>query len=435
MARVYVESYGCSANLQDSQIIMGLLLNAGHKLVSNPNDADILLINTCIVKTPTEHRMIYRIKQLSTLERPLIVAGCMAKAEPDVVSKLNPRASLIGPNSIERVTQVVEQAIKGMKSIVLDDLPSDKPSLPHVRINPIIEIVEISTGCLLNCTFCQTKLARGSLRSYSPALIRRQIECAVKDGCKEIWLTSQDNSAYGIDIGTNIAELLSSICRHITGDYFIRVGMMNPLHLKRKILREVIDSYSDQRVFKFLHLCVQSGSDKVLRDMRRGYTVSDFYECIKKFRESYPDITLMTDIIVGYPTEDESDFEESIKLIMNVKPDFVNISRFYPRPNTDAARLVPLPAKILNERSRIMTEICRKIALENSEKWLGWEGPAIIDEIGKHGELIARNKNYRPIIINNGEKSLFGRTVIVEVTESRPYCLIGRVKSILTETN
>lgn len=431
MPRIYVESYGCSANLQDSQIMMGLLLNAGYELTTTPIDADVLIINTCVVKTPTEHRMIHRIRELSSTGKPIIVAGCMAKTEPEIVKRINPNASLIGPNSVERVIEVANQAIRGITVTVLTDSSIEKPDLPHVRLNPVIDIVEISTGCLLNCSFCQTKLARGNLRSYRPESIRRQIERAVKDGCREIWLTSQDNSAYGLDIGTNLAELLSSICRHVDGDFLIRVGMMNPLHLMKMPLRRLVESYSDRRIFKFLHLCVQSGSDKVLRDMRRGYNVSDFYECVRTFRDLYPDLTLMTDIIVGYPTEDEQDFEASIKLIMNVKPDFVNISRFYPRPGTAAAKLKPLPVKVLNERSKILTETCRRIALEKSEKWIGWEGPALIDEVGEHGELIARNINYRPIVINNGEKSLLGKLVNVEVTDARPYCLIGKIRSII----
>jgi len=429
MPRIYVESYGCSANLQDSQIMMGLLLRAGYELASSPNDADVSLINTCIVKTPTEHRMIHRIRQLSMIGKPLIVAGCMAKAEPDVVGRINPQASLIGPNSIDRVVDVANNALRGIRTSILEDSLAEKPELPHVRLNPVIEIVEISTGCLLNCSFCQTKLARGNLRSYRPETIRRQIEVAVNDGCREIWLTSQDNSAYGLDIGTNLAELLSSICRYINGKYLIRVGMMNPLHLKKGLLNKLVKAYGDQHLFKFLHLCAQSGSDDVLRDMRRGYTVSDFYECVKAFREVHPDLTLMTDIIVGYPTEDEKDFDASVKLVINVKPDFVNISRFYPRPGTAAARLKPLPPNVLNERSKMLTEICRKIALEKSERWIGWEGPVLIDEIGEHGELIARNIYYRPIVINGQDRSLLGRIVNVEVVEARPYCLIGKIRS------
>jgi len=429
MPKVYVESYGCSANLQDSQIMMGLLLKAGYELASTPSDADVSLINTCIVKTPTEHRMIYRIRQLSTLGKPLIVAGCMAKAEPDVVGRINPNASLLGPNSVERIVEVANNAIKGMRTIILEDSLTEKPELPHVRLNPVIDIVEISTGCLLNCSFCQTKLARGVLRSYRPDTIRRQIEAAVSDGCREVWLTSQDNSAYGIDIGTDLADLLSSICKSIDRYFLLRVGMMNPLHLKKGLLRKLVMAYDDQRIFKFLHLCVQSGSDDVLRDMRRGYTVSDFYECVKGFREKYPELTLMTDIIVGYPTEDDQDFEASIKLVVDVKPDFVNISRFYPRPGTAASRLKPLPPSVLNERSKILTDTCREIALQKNERWIGWEGPALIDEVGTRGELIARNNYYRPIVVDSKDRSLLGSTVTVEVVEARPYCLIGKIKS------
>ncbi|MCS7146066.1 MAG: radical SAM protein, partial [Aigarchaeota archaeon] len=222
MQKIYLESYGCASNLQDAQIIMGLLKTAGYSLVKNPQDADLNIINTCIVKTPSEQRMIHRIKQLQSTGKPLIVAGCMAKAEPEVVEKIAPRASLISPNSLSVILSVVETAARGDRVVALSDDGFEKPLLPHVRLNSIVEIIEVSSGCLSSCTFCQTKLARGELRSYRPSTIMQAVKRAVEDGCREVWLTSQDCSAYGRDIGLDLPTLLKSILKHVKGKYFIR---------------------------------------------------------------------------------------------------------------------------------------------------------------------------------------------------------------------
>ncbi|MEM0482471.1 MAG: 2-methylthioadenine synthetase, partial [Nitrososphaerota archaeon] len=229
MQRVYVETYGCASNLQDAQIIMGLLEEAGYVLVNNPHEADVSIINTCIVKTPTEQRMIHRVKRLQSLGKPLVVAGCMAKAEPEVLERVAPNATLISPRSLSKIVEAVSIALQGGRGIYLSDDGAEKPLLPHIRLNKVVEIVEISSGCLSRCTFCQTKLARGDLQSYRPELVREAVARAVGEGCREVWLTSQDCSAYGRDIGVDISLLLRSILDHIPGKYFIRVGMMNPL--------------------------------------------------------------------------------------------------------------------------------------------------------------------------------------------------------------
>ncbi len=430
MPRVYVESYGCAANLHDTEIMRALLREAGYEEVGRPEEADLLLINTCTVKTPTANRMVTRISALSRYGKPLIVAGCFAKAQPETVARINPGASLIGPDAVDRVVRVAEAALQGKRLSVLEGERVEKTLLPSLRTNPVVEIVEVSSGCLSACTFCQTKLARGSLFSYRPVTVRERVKRAVEEGVKEIWLTSQDMSAYGRDIGTNLAELLRSITSHVPGDYRIRVGMMNPLHFRRLELQELIDAYRDPHVFKFLHLCVQSGSDKVLRDMRRGYTVSDFEEYVNAFRAAFPEMTLMTDVIVGYPTEDEEDFEMTLRLLERTRPDFVNISRFFPRPKTEAARLKQLPAEVLNRRSKVLTEVCNEIALRNMSRWIGWSGPVLVDELGQRGEVIGRTDHYRPVVLRPPDaRSMLGKWVEVVVEEARPYCLIGRTIS------
>jgi threonylcarbamoyladenosine tRNA methylthiotransferase CDKAL1 len=426
MPKIYSEVYGCSANRSDYEIMLGLLKSNGFELVDSANKSDINLLVTCTVKTPTANRMIFRIKELTKTNKPLVVAGCFAKAEPEVVEKLNPNASLIGPNSIDKIVDVAYKTLSGRKSIEIDG-SVEKANLPHFRTNPIIDIVEINSGCTSFCSFCETKLARGNLRSYRPDKIRDQIKKAVAEGCKEIWITSQDTSAYGRDIGTNLPELLESITR-IEGEFMVRVGMMNPLHFKKVEIEDLIQVYKNEKIFKFLHLCVQSGSNKVLKDMRRGYNVEDFIYYVEKFRKEIPEITLETDIIVGFPTETEEDFEQTLKLIKKVRPDVVNISKYSPRPGTAAAKMKQLDPKIVNERSKIMYELTKKIALQNNKsKWLNWEGKVLIDEKGnRENTWMGRNYAYKPIVVESSEK-LFGKFVNLKVVEVKSNYLIGNL--------
>jgi threonylcarbamoyladenosine tRNA methylthiotransferase CDKAL1 len=430
--RVYIETYGCASNLHDSQIMMGLLSSAGYMLVDSPAESDVNVINTCVVKTPTEHRMIQRIKTLSSSGKPLVVAGCMSKAEPEVVEKHAPTASLVSPRAISRIVDAVRSGLEGSRAVFLEDEGVEKVLLPHIRFNEVIEIVEISTGCLSSCAFCQTKLARGWLTSYRPGEIRRAVARAVNEGYREIWLTSQDSSAYGRDIGTSLPTLLESLIKHVPGKYFIRVGMMNPLHFKKVELESLVKAYSDDRLFKFLHLCVQSGSDNVLRDMRRGYRVRDFVSIVDSFRKAHPMLTLMTDIIVGYPTEDWEDFEMTCRLIEDVKPHFVNISRFYPRPGTQAAKLKQLQPRELNKRSKILTALCREISRGRMEEWIGWTGTVLIDEVGARGEALGRNYAYTPVAFPGTDADgLLGRFVEAEVVSAKTHCTIGAIRRVI----
>jgi MiaB-like tRNA modifying enzyme len=418
LPRIWVESYGCSANIADAEIMMGLLKGAGYELASSPHEADINMIVTCSVKTATASRMITRINELSRTSKPLIVAGCLAKAEPELVQRLNPRASLLGPRTVQRVVEVSNLTRAGYKVVALEPLAEPKVCLPRVRMNPSVAIVEILSGCLSRCSFCQTKLARGYLVSYEPELIVKEVEMAVREGCKQIWLTSQDNSCYGLDIGTNLAELLEKVCQ-VEGDFMVRVGMMNPLHLRR-FLPQLIRAYRHPKVFKFLHIPVQTGSDRLLRLMRRGYSIDEFKHYVREFRREIPEITIATDIIAGFPTETEDDLRATMELLEEVKPDVVNLSSYSPRPHTDAATMPQVPREVVKRRTSLLTEFCKAIMYERNRRWLGWRGKAIVEERVK-GAYVARNFAYKPIIVR-GSREL-GEAVDVAIASCTAFCL------------
>ena len=422
MAKIFVEAYGCSASFADSEMISGLIVNGGHTLTTNSSESDLNLIVTCSVKDSTANKMMHRIKSLET--KPLIVAGCLPKAEKENVAKFTKNASLLGPNSLGKTLDVINSTLLGKKQIALEDSDFSKVGLPKVRLNSAVGIVEIASGCMSECTFCQTKLAKGDLSSYRLGDIVRQVQTEIKEGCKEVWLTSTDNGCYGLDIGTDLPTLVNAVSE-IQEDFMIRVGMMNPMYMPR-IKQNLIDSYDNEKVFKFLHIPVQSGSDKVLNDMKRGHTSQTFREIVNKTKEKFENFTISTDIIVGFPSETEEDFQRTITLLNETKPDVVNLSKYSARPGTDAAELKQIDAAEIKRRSKLIFEQINKISLESNEKWIGWKGKVLFDEKTEEG-IKGRNYAYKPISVDNEVK--IGESHIVEITNATRKRLIGKIAS------
>ncbi len=418
MAKIRIECYGCSANSADREIIAGILSRERHEIVDN--DEDLNIIVTCTVKDATANKMVNRIKRLSN--KPLVVAGCFAKAEADRVKRLNKNASLLGPDAIDRVDEVVRNTLNGNSVSILEGI-SKKINLPRVRLNPVVSIIEIGSGCLSECTFCETKIAKGWLKSYNPKDIVRNISDDIKEGCKEVWLTSTDNGAYGLDRGTNLARLLKEISS-INHDFKIRVGMMNPIFIPF-ILEELLEVFRNDKIFKFIHIPVQSGSNKILTLMKRNHKIELFFDIVERFRSEIKDITIATDIIVGFPGESKEDFNETIKLLNNTKPDIVNITRYSARPNTPASRMDnKIGNNVMKERSALLDNIVKSISLERNKRWVGWEGKVIIDEINKDG-IQGRNYAYKPIFIKNIKTEL-GRELNIEIIKALPHSLVGK---------
>ena len=422
MAKIFVEAYGCSASFADSEMISGLIVNGGHTLVTDSSESDLNLIVTCSVKDTTANKMMYRIKSLKA--KPLIVAGCLAKAEQSNVEKFTENASLLGPNSLGKTLDVINSTLMGKKQIALEDSDLSKVGLPKVRLNSAVGIVEIASGCMSECTFCQTKLAKGDLSSYRLGDIVRQVQTEIKEGCKEVWLTSTDNGCYGFDIGTDLPTLVNAVSE-IPKDFMIRVGMMNPMYMPR-IKQNLIESYDNEKVFKFLHIPVQSGSDKVLNDMKRGHTSETFREIVKKTKKRFENFTISTDIIVGFPSETEEDFQKTIALLDETKPDVVNLSKYSARPGTDAAELKQLDAAEIKRRSKLIYEQINKISLKSNEKWIGWKGKVLFDENTEEG-IKGRNYAYKPISVN--DKVSIGQSHVVEITNATRKRLIGKIAS------
>jgi len=422
MAKIFVEAYGCSASFADSEMISGLILNGGHTLVDDSSKSDLNIVVTCSVKDATANKMIHRIKSLKS--KPLVVAGCFPKAEKSTVEKFTENASLLGPNSLGMTLEVINSTLNGKKQIALEDSDLSKIGLPKVRLNPVVGIVEIASGCMSECTFCQTKLSKGDLSSYRLGDIVRQVQTEIKEGCKEVWLTSTDNGCYGFDIGTDLPSLVNAVVE-IPSDFMIRVGMMNPMYMPR-IKEDLIESFDNDKVFKFLHIPVQSGSDKVLHDMKRGHTVGTFKEIVKKAKERFGDFTISTDVIVGFPSETEEDFQKTVNLLDETRPDVVNLSRYSARPGTDAAELEQIDVAEVKRRSKIIFEQINKTSIENNKKWIGWTGKVLFDEKTEEG-VKGRNFAYKPVFVRNEVD--IGQYHTIEITDVTVNSLLGKIAS------
>jgi len=403
-------------------MISGLIVNGGHTLADSSEESDLNVIVTCSVKDATAAKMIHRIKESNS--KPLVVAGCLPKAEQQTVEKFAENASLLGPNSIGKTLQVIKSTLDGQKIIALGDTDITKVGLPKIRLNSAIGIVEIASGCMSECTFCQTKLSKGDLKSYRIGDIVRQVRTEISDGCNEVWLTSTDNGCYGLDIGTDLPELINSVSE-IEKQFFIRVGMMNPMYMP-KIRDNLLKSFESNKVFKFLHVPVQSGSNKVLNDMKRGHTEQTFRDIIEKFRGNFEKFTISTDVIVGFPTETEEDFEDTLNLLQNTKPDIVNLSRYSQRPGTIAAEMKQIDVTEVKRRSKIAYELISRISEENNKNWIGWEGQVIFDE-EHEGQVRGRNFAYKPIFVK--EKPKIGQISTVKIIDATTHSLIGQIMS------
>jgi threonylcarbamoyladenosine tRNA methylthiotransferase CDKAL1 len=412
LSEALVEVYGCSANSADAEIISGLLHEAGFKVnYSDKNDLIILL--TCIVKTPTENKIIRRIKELVKTGKPLIIAGCMPQVLKQRVEEVAPKASMMGPNNITDVIEVVNETIKGNKIIKLDGFAPDRSCQPRLRSNKIIHIAPIASGCLGNCNYCIVKFARGNITSFPENNIVKDVTSAVSEGCKEVWITAEDTAAYN-DEGITLDKLLKAVAG-IQHNFIIRVGMMTP-NQAMKIDDDLIQVFKNDKVFKFLHVPVQSGSNEILKNMNRYYTIEDFRKLVSKFRSEVPDLSISTDIICGFPGETKKQFDETLQLVEWLKPDMLNISKFGLRPGTEAEKMKQVTGKEIKSRSAELSALWKRISSEKNGKWVNWEGEVLLDEYGYGSTMVGRNQSYKAVAIKTSSE--LGSTIKVRVTEA-----------------
>jgi len=414
--KVYIEVYGCTANKSDASLVRGILKENNYEFVEKIDDADFIIILTCTVIDTTEQRMLSRLKVFKKAGKKIIVAGCMASVQSDIVKSIVPDALLLPPQYSHHIVEL----LNGEKPVFMEN----NKTLFSKYYEDIVAPVSIAEGCMFSCSYCITSLARGKLKSFPIDEIKKDICSAINKGCREIQLTAQDTSSYGIGTGYDLGDLLR--CATTTkGEYMIRVGMMNPFTCLKNI-DSIIKGFESPKIYRFLHLPVQSGDNDILKKMNRKYTIDDFLKIIKRFRDKYPNITISTDLIVGFPTETDKQFYHTINLIKTVKPDITNITRYSARPYTKSKTMKGrVRTDIVKKRSKILTDVCSKISENNNRKHIGKKYKILITEEGKNDTFVGRSENYKPVVIK--EKIDIGQFVSVKVIDAASTYLVGSI--------
>ncbi len=382
----------------------------GHVRVDSVKEADIVILNTCTVVETTEKNMIRRMGDLKKEGKKVIVTGCMAKVQPKRIMIRLPDSIIIPPDRYDEFADLVSGEYGC----------SDPVSAPRYGMSAILPIAQ---GCLGNCSYCITRFARGHLRSYPEDELVEEFNRMLDDGAKEILITAQDTACYGKDIGTDLPHLIERFLER-DGDYRIRIGMMNPNYLE-PIADRLLDLMKDRRVYRFLHIPVQSGSDDVLKNMRRRYTAEGFLSMVERMREKVPDISISTDMITGFPGETDEDHRKSVELIRRLHADTVNITRFSVRPGTDAASMKgQIQGNVSKERSTELTETKMEVEYNLNRNLVGKRFRVLVTEKGKEGTVIARTENYRPVGID--EDIPLGTFIDAEVIDCASTYVTGR---------
>lgn len=401
-----VISQGCAANFGDGEKIARSFASEYRVTFGMPESQkpDAFVLNVCTVKGNAGALKLLREALSTAPEAKLFITGCAPKDFREEVAKITDKV----------VYTSLRELGRGMLTLPL-------------RESPLVGIVNIEEGCLDACAYCSTRLVKGRLHSYPAADIVQQVKSLVSDGCVEIQLTGQDCGCYGFDTGTNLAELVQQILAEVPGNYKMRLGMGNPRHMMQ-YLDDLLKCFEDDRVYKFIHLPVQSGSENILKAMNRKHSADDYVMLAEAFNK-FPLFTLSTDLIVGFPGETEQDFQDTLDILEKTHPTVCNITRFVARPNTTAYKMAgAVPDEVKHIRSATLAEAFQRIATENNARWVGQIETVVIEKPGyRKGTYIARNAAYRPVAITSEKPLQPGERFTVSIAAAEPFALIGNI--------
>lgn len=411
MARYHIETYGCTANRGESRQIERLLRDGGHHRADGPEEADVAILNTCTVVEKTERNMLMRAKELEDKTSDLIVTGCMALAQGEAFEEAGIDADVLHWDAVPN-------------AVLNGECPTITPDTEPV-LDGVVGILPIARGCMSDCSYCITKKATGKIDSPSVEENVEKARALVHAGAKELRITGQDTGVYGWEKGERkLHELLERICE-IDGEFRIRVGMANPkgLHGIRNDLAQVFAE--NEKLYNFIHAPVQSGSNAILGDMRRQHQVQEFVEVVETLDSVLDYWTLSTDFIVGFPSETDADYRQSLALMREVRPEKINVTRFSKRPGTDAAQLKGLGGTIKKERSSEMVEDKMEIVGEAHQEMVGERHEVLVVEPGTGDSVQCYDEAYRQVVITNASDHGIepGDFLDVEITSAEQvYC-------------
>jgi len=444
--KVYIRTYGCQMNEYDSEIMAGLLNNSGYHLTDNLEEAKIIILNTCYVREKVKHKIYSKLGELRKLkeEKPDLIlglSGCLVQREPEEALQRAPYLDFIlGTSNFYQLPEVLKeisgndnrekQVGKRYSGIVRVEENGIIPeNLPKLRKRRFTAYVPVIRGCNNFCSYCNVPYVRGRERSRLPDYIVKEVEELSCQGCREVTLLGQNVNSYGKDLNEDqdFADLLIQVNR-VKSIRRIRFITSHPKDLSDKLIDQMARL---DKVCEHLHLPVQSGSNKILSRMKRGYTREHYQNLVDKLRQAIPETTLTTDIIVGFPGEEEEDFRDTLELVETVGFDGAFTFCYSPLRGTEAARLEErIPAEISGERLRRLIELQQAILLKKNKSLVGRKFEVMVEGISKKNpdEVEGRTRGNK-IIIFPGGKNLIGRFIWVEIVKAGCWALKGKVIS------
>ena len=433
-----VVTYGCQQNEADSEKIAGMLHESGYDIVKEPAFADVIIVNTCAVREHAEERALsitggYKHLKNARPHLKIGVCGCMVSKSDmsEKIKKSYPYIDFVfGTEKLAHLPEILYRSYEKKKRIFV---PNDgeiqiAEGLPVIRESTFRAWVSIMYGCNNFCTYCIVPYVRGRERSRRPEMIIEEVRGLVESGCKEITLLGQNVNSYGKEFGgeCNFATLLSRLCE-IEGDFTIRFMTSHP----KDASFELIDIMAkNEKIAKHFHLPVQSGSDRILKEMNRHYNKETYLSLVDYMREKMPDIAITTDIIVGFPGETEEDFEDTLELMKRVKYDMIFSFIYSPRTGTPAAKMEQLPEKVKTDRMNRLLALQNELLAEKNEAYVGKTLRVLVEGKSKTNEakMSARTEGNR-IVLFDGEESLTGKFINLKITKSAPFALIGEIEA------
>jgi tRNA-2-methylthio-N6-dimethylallyladenosine synthase len=434
--KLYIKTYGCQMNEYDSDKTVDILKERkGVEVTSHPEEADIILLNTCSIRDKAETKVYSELGRLNKLKEKnpnlkIGVGGCVATQEGSNIKKRAPYVDLIyGPQTLHRVSDLLEiDTSKGIKAIDITFPIEEKfDSLPKPTTGGPSSYVAIMEGCSKYCSFCVVPYTRGDEVSRKPEQIFDEVARLVEQGVSEITFLGQNVNSYMMPFKGRILRLsdLIEIISHIDGIERIRYTTSHPLDMTEDLIE--VYQYVPQLVSQ-LHLPVQSGSNRILEKMKRNYTIDIFTEAVNKIKSYRPDLRVSSDFIVGFPGETEKDFNETMDLVNEIKFDSSFSFIYSKRPGTPASKLEDLTSiEEKKERLKILQDQLNFYHREHSKNMIGSIQRCLVTGIAKKSpeQLQARTECNRVVNFNFENISFIGKLVDIKITEALSYSLLG----------
>ncbi|MGI5881862.1 MAG: tRNA (N6-isopentenyl adenosine(37)-C2)-methylthiotransferase MiaB [Dethiobacteria bacterium] len=440
LKRYYIATYGCQMNVYDSEVLAGHLESMGYHAASSEDEADVLIINTCAVRKKAEEKVFSRlgtIRELKKSRPQMIVAlwGCMAQRET-VVQRIKRRFKFVdlvsGPNALERFPALLEKAATAKETVFDLDLAGGKESLPIKRAEGFKAWIPISHGCNNYCSYCVVPYVRGPEISRLPENIINEVDELANCGFKEITLLGQNVNSYGKDLKQKIdfADLLLHLDHRLINrsDNPPRIRFMtsHPKDLSEKSVRVIAEG---RNICEHIHLPIQSGSDELLKKMNRGYTRDYYLGLVDMIREAIPGSSITTDLIVGFPGENEEDFALTIDLMAKVRFDAAFIFAYSPRQGTRAAGMPgQVAAKIKKKRIVQLNELQNRIGLEKNQGLVGSIQEVLVEGQSKTNKNMFTGRTRTNKIVHfPSAADCLGEFIDIRIEEARGWNLIGAI--------